>query len=340
MVRNAWSGLLHDAAALATRWPPAVRHTAGTLHTVRDTGGGLVRFGRHLGGTPRLTIEAAIGPHRRWAHSSAAIDDVRVIRKSFGGTLNDVVLAAVAGGYRTLLLERGEDADAAVVRTLVPVSLRAEDAHGLLDNRVSAMLLELPVDIENPIERLKAVIEQMAGLKQSHMAEAGGVVTAAGDLAPPMVVGTVTRLVTHVQHRLPQRSVNTVTTNVPGPQFPLYCLGREMVAYYPFVPIMHGVRIGTAILSYNGQLSFGITGDFDTAPDVDVLASAIATGITRAPRSAPREVTAVSRVHQTPLTSAFRTLNFCGRDVNGTKRHHVALRGTWTCWAVTPTPTT
>jgi WS/DGAT/MGAT family acyltransferase len=279
MVTNAWRGLAQDVGALALRAPGAVRDALGTLRAARDTGEGLIRFGRHLTGTPPLSIEGRIGPHRRWAHSSAAIDDVRTIRKSFGGTLNDVVLAAVAGGYRDLLLARGEEADTAVVRTLVPVSLRSVDSRGVLDNEVSAMLLELPVHISDPIQRLQAVREQMRELKQSHMAEAGGVVTAAGNLAPPMVVGTVTRLVSRVLHRLPQRSVNTVTTNVPGPQFPLYCLGREMLAYYPFVPIMHGVRIGTAILSYNGQLAFGITGDYDTAPDVDRLAAAIVAGI-------------------------------------------------------------
>jgi WS/DGAT/MGAT family acyltransferase len=280
MVCDAWRGLIQDATALATRWPSAVRHSVGTLRAARDTGEGLVGFGRHLGGTPPLSIEGTIGPHRRWAHSSASIDDVRTIRKAFGGTLNDVVLAAVAGGYRAVLLGRGDDADAAVVRTLVPVSLRSEDAHGVPDNRVSAMLLELPVHIDDPVERLRSVQAHMVALKDSHMTEAGGVVTLVGNLAPPMVVGTMTRLATRVLHRLPQRSVNTVTTNVPGPQFPLYCLGREMLAYYPFVPIMHGVRIGTAILSYNGELSFGVTGDYDTAPDVDVLAAAIASGIT------------------------------------------------------------
>jgi diacylglycerol O-acyltransferase / wax synthase len=289
MVRDAWGGLAHDAAALAMRWPTAVRDSVGTLRAARDTGEGLVRFGRHLAGTPPLTIEGGIGPHRRWAHSSAAIDDVRTIRKSFGGTLNDVVLAAVAGGYRALLLGRGEDADNAIVRTLVPVSLRSADSHGVLDNRVSAMLLELPLHIADPIERLRSVSEQMRDLKGSHMAEAGGVVTAAGNLAPPMVVGTVTRLASRVLHRLPQRSVNTVTTNVPGPQFPLYCLGREMLEYFPFVPIMHGVRIGTAILSYNGQLAFGVTGDFDTAPDVGLLAAAIAAGIAELRDLAVRE---------------------------------------------------
>ena len=111
------------------------------------------------------------------------------------------------------------------------------------------------------------------------MADAGEAMATLGSLAPPMVVGTVSRLATRLMHRLPQRSVNTVTTNVPGPQFPLYCLGREMLEYRPFVPISHGVRVGTAILSYNGHLSFGVTGDRETAPDVDVLADAIAAGV-------------------------------------------------------------
>ena len=96
-----------------------------------------------------------------------------------------------------------------------------------------------------------------------------------GNLAPPMVVGQVSRLAIRTMQQLPQRSINTVTTNVPGPQFPLYCLGREMLEYRPYVPISHGVRVGTAILSYNGSLFFGITGDYATAPDVGVVASGI-----------------------------------------------------------------
>ena len=119
----------------------------------------------------------------------------------------------------------------------------------------------------------------MSELKASHMAEAGEVVVAVGDLAPPMVVGPVSRMVIRAIHRLPQRSINTVTTNVPGPQFPLYCLGHEMLENRPFVPISHGVRVSTAILSYNGHLFFGITGDYETAPDVRVLAVAASTGI-------------------------------------------------------------
>jgi WS/DGAT/MGAT family acyltransferase len=279
LVLNAGRGLAGELGAWARRVPGAIRDPAATVRSVRRTGEGLVRLGRELAGTPPLSIEGTIGPNRVWAHSSAHLDDVRTIRQAFGGTVNDVVLAAVAGGYRALLLARGEDAGRAVVRSLVPISMRTEGAHGLLDNRVSALLLELPVHVADPRERLRVVHDQMRELKASPMAEAGDAVANAANLAPAFVIGIATRLGMRVMHRLPQRSVNTVTTNVPGPQLPLYCLGREMLEYYPYVPISHGVRVGTAILSYNDRLGFGVTGDFDTAQGVGVLATAIEAGI-------------------------------------------------------------
>ena len=150
----------------------------------------------------------------------------------------------------------------------MPVSTRHDDGQGVPDNRVSTLLYDLPVHIADPVERLEVVHAQMTELKASHMAEAGEVVVALGNLAPPMVVGPMSRMVIRSIHRLPQRSINTITTNVPGPQFPLYCLGHEMLEYRPFVPISHGIRVSTAILSYNGRLFFGITGDYETAPDV------------------------------------------------------------------------
>ncbi len=278
-VVDAWSGLASDAAALADSLLGALRDPLAALGSVGRTGAGLLQLGRHLGTTPPLSIEGTIGPHRSWAHASSSLADVRTIRDAFGGTINDVVLAAVAGGYRALLLERQEDADHAVVRTLVPVSVRSDTAQGVLDNRVSAMLYELPVGVEDPVERLALVHEQMDRLKASSMAEAGEVVTTLGNLAPPMLVGSLSRVAVRLMHRLPQRSVNTVTTNVPGPQLPLHCLGREMLEYLPFVPIGFGVRVGTAILSYNGRLAFGVTGDLDTAPDVAVLADGIVASV-------------------------------------------------------------
>ncbi len=275
-VVDAWSGLAGDAWSLVAQVPAALRRDP--LHAYRaftQAGEGLVGFGRHLGSTPPLSIEGPIGPGRSWAHSSASLDEVKAIGRALGGTVNDVVLAAVSGGYRALLASRGEDPDTAALRTLVPVSVRTTGGDGVPDNRVSAILFDLPIDVADPVERLVKVTADMADLKRSHMADAGEAVTTLGALAPPMVLGTVSRVATRLMHRLPQRSVNTVTTNVPGPQFPLYCLGREMLEYRPFVPITHGVRVGTAILSYNGRLSFGVTGDRDTAPDVAVLADAI-----------------------------------------------------------------
>jgi WS/DGAT/MGAT family acyltransferase len=193
----------------------------------------------------------------------------------FGGTVNDVVLAAVASGYRELLRENADDPGRAVVRSLVPVSTRHDDGHGVLDNRVSALLCELPVHLSDPVERLECVHDQMTKLKASHISEVGEVITTIGNLAPPMVVGQVSRIAIRSIHLFGQHSLNTVTTNVPGPQFPLYCLSHEMLEYRPFVPISHGLRVGTAILSYKGNLFFGVTGDYATVPNVGVLATAI-----------------------------------------------------------------
>jgi diacylglycerol O-acyltransferase len=279
MILDAWSGLVGDVASRISHVPGRFLDPVGTMEAIGRTGLGLVRVGRRLGATPPLSLEGTIGPHRVWAHSSASIDDVRLIRKSLGGTLNDVVLAAVASGYRDLLLARGDDLDDAVLRTLVPVSVRTADAKGVFDNRVSVILYDLPITIADPVERLGVVHEQMAALKVSHMPEAGDAVTSFANLLPPMVSAMTTRVVMALTQGHPQRSLNTVTTNVPGPQFPLFCLGREMLEHRPFVPISAGIRVGTAILSYNGRLAFGVTGDFDTAPDVGIVAQGIEAGI-------------------------------------------------------------
>ena len=272
-VIDAWGGLLSDIVSVAGEIPASLVHPLGAVRSACSTSEGLVRFVERLVPTGRLSIEGPIGPDRVWAHSSTSLEAVKAIRSAFGGTVNDVVLAAVAGGYRALLIARGDDADHAVVRSLVPVSTRHDEGRGVLDNRVSALLYELPVQLANPIERLEAVQAQMSDLKASHMAEAGELITSVGDLAPPMMVGTLSRVAIRSMHRFGQQSLNTVTTNVPGPQVPLFCLGHEMSEYRPFVPISHGLRVGTAILSYNGRLFFGVTGDYATMPDVGLLAS-------------------------------------------------------------------
>jgi len=141
------------------------------------------------------------------------------------------------------------------------------------------MIAELPVGIADPLERLHAVHTQMAGLKESHQAVAGNVLAELAGFAPPMLLALGLRTAVTVMRRAPQRSVNTVTTNVPGPQIPLYACGREMLEYFTFVPLSQGVRTGVAILSYNRRIAFGVTGDWDTVPDLDVLTHGIEDGM-------------------------------------------------------------
>ncbi len=274
-VLDAWWGLTQDAVSSVSGLPHAIANPVESAQSLLEVGRGMWNFVPGLSSTPATSIDGRIGPSRSWAFSSTDLGDVKKIGKLHGGTVNDVVLAAVAAGHRELLLSRNEDPAELVIRTLVPVSTRKADELGVPDNRVTAMLYDLPVDEPDPVIRLQRVHEEMDVLKAAHMAEAGDVVMHLLDLAPPMIVGTVSKLAERVMQENPQHSVNTVTTNVPGPQFPLYCLGREMLDYLPFGPIAHGIRICTAILSYNGKLTFGVTGDRATMPDVDVLAGAI-----------------------------------------------------------------
>jgi diacylglycerol O-acyltransferase / wax synthase len=280
-VLDAWGGLASNSLAAFSNLGRAMRDPLAAARSTLANAAGALRFLRHLAPTRPLSIEGSIGPHRVWAHSSASLADVKTIRSAFGGTVNDVVLAAVAGGYRRLLETRGEDADRAVVRTLVPVSTRQDGGQGVLDNRVSALLYELPVHLADPVERLEAVHRQMTELKTSHISDAAEVVTTIGNLVPPMLIGPLSRAAVRSTNRFGQHSLNTVTTNVPGPQFSLFCLGHEMLEYRPYVPISHGLRVGTAILSYRGRLFFGVTGDYETMPDVGVLASAVPAEIAR-----------------------------------------------------------
>ena len=278
-VLDAWAGLAVDTATSAWRLTGAVSHPTQAVAAVTATVRGVSQYLRNLGITPRLAVDGSIGPHRAWAHATASIERVKTIRTAFGGTVNDVVLAAVTASFRSLLLADDADLSTAVMRSLIPVSTRPEDATGVPDNRVSAILYDLPVSIADPIGRLVTVGTEMSARKESKMTEAGEMVTTMVDLAPPMVVGQISRAVVHMMQRSPQRAIGTITTNVPGPQFPLYCLGSEMLEYRPFVPIMHGIRLATAILSYNGQLCFGVTGDYDCAHDVDRLAAGAAAAI-------------------------------------------------------------
>ena len=259
-------------------------------------------------------LNGPIGPHRRWSWANATLEEVKEIRGALGGTVNDVVLAVITRGFRDLLLGRGTDVDGKVVRTLVPVSVRSEKERGIYNNRVSGVFPGLPVGIEDPVRRLDDIREQMTAFKGSGQAVAGDVLTKLGGFAPPMLLALGARLGTRFQ----QRMVQTVTTNVPGPQFPLYAAGRQLVYAYPYVPIAGSVRISIAIFSYLGGLNFGVTGDWDSVADIDVLTAGIEAGM--------KELLAIARRparHTAPVRPARSPANG-----NGSKRPATARRRT------------
>jgi diacylglycerol O-acyltransferase len=253
----------------------AVRGPRRMTRQVVGVARGLANLRPLLSPTPASSLNGPIGPHRRWDWARARLGEVKQIRQAHGGTVNDVVLAAITNGFRELLISRGESVEGRVVRTLVPVSVRAEEDKGTYNNKVSAMFAELPVELEDPRERLAALHEQMQELKSSGQAVAAERLTALGGFAPAMLLALAGR----VGSRLPQSSINTVTTNVPGPQQPLYLAGRRMLEAFPFVPLGGSVRVGVAIFSYDGGINFGVTGDRDSAPDIGVLCRGIEQGI-------------------------------------------------------------
>lgn len=274
-------GALGDAIGLVPRVTRDVigltRDPARAWTEARELGQGLWSMRRELSAAPATSIDGPIGAERRWASASASLDDVRIVRQKLGGTVNDVILAAVAGGFRDLLSTRGEDPNEAELRTLVPVSARV-DAEAV-DNQVTGIVAELPIQEAGAQDRLAAVRTEIDRLKGSHEIELGVAMSGLVDLAPPALMEWGTKAVVRLLRTATQHNVATVTTNVPGPQYPLYASGRRMIDYYPFVPIALGIRLAVAILSYDGRLFFGVTGDHDTAPDVDVLAAGIDAGM-------------------------------------------------------------
>ena len=159
------------------------------------------------------------------------------------------------------------------VKAMVPVSVRADIERGALGNRVAAMWATLPVGLTDPVKRLHTISEAMVGIKQSGQAVGAEILTAMSGFAPPTIMAQAARL----QAR--QRFFNLVVTNVPGPQFPLYLLGRELESIFPMVPLAENTALGIAILSYNGQLNFGLVGDYDALADLEVLADELRSAI-------------------------------------------------------------
>jgi diacylglycerol O-acyltransferase len=265
-LRERGLGLLAAAPLRAALASPG---RAGSL--VLTTARGLAGYAANLRPVPASSLVGPLGPHRRFRWGAVGLEDVRAVRAAHGGTINDVVLALVTGGFRALLLSRHEPPRRGTVRSLVPVSVRHADQRGRLDNRVSAILADLPVEVADPVERYAEVVARMRRLKRAAEAEAGeALTTAAGWVAAPVLASAL-----HLAFRVPHRNLTTVTTNVPGPRQVLWACGRRMLATYPYVPIADRLRTGIAVTSYADALAFGVTADRDTVPDVDVLAQGL-----------------------------------------------------------------
>jgi WS/DGAT/MGAT family acyltransferase len=250
----------------------AVLHPRRLIRQTTDTVRGAARLAASMGPATESSLGGRIGQQRRYTWVRTSLDDVKTVKHELGGTVNDVVLAAVTGGFRTLLLSRDEQPEPHTLPSLVPVSVRVPGEEGILDNRVSALLATLPVHLSDPVERLAAIRTELSALKLSKEADAGETMVSLGRFVPFPLASLAVRLA----FRMPQHAIVTVTTNVPGPREPLYALGRRLVEMTPYVPIATTLRTGVSIVTYCDNLTIGITGDYDTTSDLDVLASGIA----------------------------------------------------------------
>jgi WS/DGAT/MGAT family acyltransferase len=250
----------------------ALRTPRETLRSVAEIARAAASASPSLRPVAASSLTGPIGPHRRWSWAKVRLADVKTVRSGLGGTVNDVVLTLITGGFRDLLRSRGEQPpEDQVIRTMVPVSVRRRGEKGVYNNRVSAVFAGLPVGLADPAARLERIRAEMDGVKQSKQAVAGDVLSSLSGFAPPLLLALGSRLVT----LSPRLNMHTATTNVPGPQQPVQTLGRRMLESYPFVPVVGSIRIVVAIFSYDGGLYFGVTGDYDGAPDIDVLTSGI-----------------------------------------------------------------
>ena len=213
-----------------------------------------------------MPLNQPIGPHRRYVWARSELATFKRIKDALGGTVNDVVLAVVTGSVRNWLQSRGIRTEGLELRALVPVSIRTADEHGDLGNRIALMRGPLPVYVEDPVRRLRVISEEMEGLKRSKQALGAEVISRFNDFAPPTLLAQASRI------NFSTRLFNLIVTNVPGPQLPLYVLGREMEEVFPvaFLPENHALAI--AIMSYHGNIGFGLLADYDSMEDVEAIA--------------------------------------------------------------------
>jgi WS/DGAT/MGAT family acyltransferase len=214
---------------------------------------------------PPSPYNRPIGPHRRFSWVRASLADLKAIKDSLGGTVNDVVLATVAGALGRHMRRLGVETEGVDLHAFVPVSVRSSDDRGATGNQVAGLIAPLPVGIQDPLERLALISEAMRGLKESGQAVGARALTELTGFAPPNILSQAARLASR------QRILNLVVTNVPGPQEPLYLQGHRMRDMFPVVPLGANLALGVALVSYAGRMDFGLSGDYDALPDLEDL---------------------------------------------------------------------
>jgi diacylglycerol O-acyltransferase len=268
------AGFTKTALNVTERTLAAATNPAAAVDALRDAVEGIGEvLWAGLNPAPETPLNVDIGPHRRYAVVRNRLDDFRYVKGVLGGTVNDVVLTVVSGALARWLRSRGVRTEGLELRALVPVSIRSTDQRHQLGNKIVLMRGPLPVYIRDPVARLRFVKEQMDGLKESKQALGARVIADVQQMAPPTILAQASRL------QFSTRLFNLIVTNVPGPQFPIYLLGREMRNFFPiaFLPKSHGLAI--AIMSYNGAIDFGLLGDYDALPDIETIADGIEDGL-------------------------------------------------------------
>jgi diacylglycerol O-acyltransferase len=270
LVRRGLGDVVTAPVKLAERAAGAVRRPEATARKAVEALEGLSEIvSAFADPAPDVPLNQPIGPHRRYVWARSDLAAFKRIKDSLGGTVNDVVLAVIAGSLRGWLHGRGVRTEGLELRALVPVSIRGEDERGNLGNRIALMRGPLPVYIGDPVRRLRAISDAMAGLKRSKQALGAEVISRFNDFAPPTLLAQASRI------NFSTRLFNTIVTNVPGPQMPLYVLGRQLEDVFPvaFLPQNHALAV--AIMSYNGKVGFGLLADYDSMEDVEAISSGI-----------------------------------------------------------------
>jgi diacylglycerol O-acyltransferase len=268
------AGFAKTALNVTERTIAAGTNPAAAADALRDVAEGIGEMlWAILNPAPETPLNVDIGPHRRYAVVRNRLEDFRYVKGVLGGTVNDVVLTVVAGALARWLRSRGVRTEGLELRALVPVSIRPKDQRHALGNQIVLMRGPLPVYIRDPVARLRFVKEQMDGLKESKQALGARVIADVQQMAPPTILAQASRL------QFSTRLFNLIVTNVPGPQFPIYMLGREMLNFFPIAFLPKGHSLAIAIMSYNGAIDFGLLGDYDALPDIETIAAGIEAGL-------------------------------------------------------------